>query len=235
VLTPQQQAALQEFKPEEARTLELGTKLDLADHTLRLNLAVFSSDYKDMQLTYRGPAPNGVAPFITNAGKTSIDGAEAELTWAPAEALLVDGSVGYLDATIDDLSNIAFAILPPGLQQGNTLPFAPRWMAHLGLQYTAHAGRYAIVPRVDAAYQSKTFFDATNTPEIAQLEGVTRLNASLVFRDTEAKWRITAGVNNLTDELYQVAGNSSLSTGSGYAEVAYARPREWFINAQFDF
>ena len=62
-----------------------------------------------------------------------------------------------------------------------------------------------------------------------------RANASLVFRDTEAKWRITAGVNNLTDETYQVAGNSSLSTGSGYAEVAYARPREWFVNVQFDF
>jgi len=235
VLTPQQQAALQEFKPEEAQTIELGTKLDLADHTVRLNLAVFSSDYKDMQLTYRGPAPAGVAPFITNAGKTSIDGAEAELTWAPIDNFLIDSSVGYLDASIDDLTNIPFAVLPPGLQVGNTLPFAPQWMAHLGLQYTAHAGRYEIVPRVDGSYQSKTFFDATNTPEIAQLQDVTRANASLVFRDTEAKWRITAGVNNLTDETYQVAGNSSLSTGSGYAEVAYARPREWFVNVQFDF
>ena len=44
---------------------------------MRLNLAVFTSDYTDMQLTYRGPAPAGVAPFITNAGETSIDGAEA--------------------------------------------------------------------------------------------------------------------------------------------------------------
>ncbi|HEV8444348.1 MAG TPA: TonB-dependent receptor [Steroidobacteraceae bacterium] len=235
VLTPQQQAALQEFKPEEARTLELGTKLDLADRSVRLNLAVFSSDYKDMQLTYRGPAPNGVAPFITNAGKTSIDGAEAELTWAPVEGLLIDSSVGYLDATIDDLSNIPFAVLPPGLKVGNTLPFAPQWMGHLGLQYTARAGHLEFVPRVDGSYQSKTFFDATNTPEIAQLKDVTRLNASLVVRDAENKWRITAGVNNLTDETYEIAGNSSLSTGSGYAEVAYARPREWFMNAQYDF
>ena len=77
VLTPAQQAALHQFKPEEAQTIELGTKLDLAGNTLRLNLAVFTSDYKDMQLTYRGPAPAGVAPFVTNAGKTSIDGAEA--------------------------------------------------------------------------------------------------------------------------------------------------------------
>ena len=54
---------------------------------MRLNFAVFTSDYTNMQLTYRGPAPTGVAPFITNAGETSIDGAEVELTWAPIEDL----------------------------------------------------------------------------------------------------------------------------------------------------
>jgi len=235
VLTSAQQAALQEFKPEEAQSIELGTKLDLAQKTLRLNLAVFSSDYKNMQLTYRGPAPNGVAPFITNAGKTSIDGAEAELTWAPVEPLLIDASVGWLDATIDDLSNIPFAVLPPGLRVGNRLPFAPEWTYHLGLQYTARAGALEIVPRVDASYQAETFFDATNTREIAQDDARTVLNASVQIRGNDSKWRFIAGVNNATDETYPIAGNSSLSTGSGYAEIAYARPREWFANFQYDF
>jgi iron complex outermembrane receptor protein len=35
--------------------------------------------------------------------------------------------------------------------------------------------------------------------------------------------------------LYPVAGNSSLTTGSGYAEIAYARPREWFATFQYEF
>jgi len=235
VLTAPQQAALQEFKPEQAQTIELGTKLDLLDRTLRLNLAVFTSDYEDMQLTYRGPAPNGVAPFITNAGKTSIDGAEVELTWAPVAALLIDGSIGYLDATIDDLSNIPFAVLPPGLQVGNRLPFAPEWQYHFGLSYTAHAGALEIVPRVDASYQAETFFDATNTREIAQDDATTTVNVSVQVRDDGSKWRFIAGVNNATDETYPIAGNSSLSTGSGYAEIAYARPRQWFANFQYDF
>jgi len=196
---------------------------------------VFSSDYKDMQLTYRGPAPAGVAPFITNAGKTSIDGAEAELTWAPVEPLRIDASAAFLDATIDDLSNIPFAVLPPGLVKGNRLPFAPEWTYHLGLAYTAHAGGLDIVPRVDASYQAETFFDATNTREIAQDDARTVVNASLQVRSADSKWRVVAGVNNLTDETYPIAGNSSLSTGSGYAEIAYARPREWFANFQYDF
>jgi iron complex outermembrane receptor protein len=48
-------------------------------------------------------------------------------------------------------------------------------------------------------------------------------------------WRLTVGVNNATDELYPVGGNSSLSTGAGYAEIAYARAREYFATFSYDF
>jgi iron complex outermembrane receptor protein len=92
-----------------------------------------------------------------------------------------------------------------------------------------------LTPRIDASYQSKTFFDATNTPEIAQLGGYTVLNTALVLGQESAPWQVTLGVNNVTDKLYRVAGNSSLSTGSGYAEVAYARPREYFGKISYSF
>lgn len=233
VLTPEQQAALHPFAPEEAQTIELGTKLDLADNTLRLNLAIFSSDYTDMQLTYRGPAPAGVAPFVTNAGETSIDGAEVELTWLPLPDLNIEASLGYLDATIDSLDNIPFAVLPPGLVEGNALPYAPELQGHFGIAYTAHAGGWEIVPRVDVSYQDETFFDATDTVEIAQVDPVTTVNVQVQLRSE--KWRFIAGLNNATDELYPIAGNSSLTTGSGYAEIAYARPQEWFLTVEYDF
>ena len=236
VLTPAQQAALQKFDQEEAQTIELGAKFDLANNTMRLNLAVFSSDYTNMQLTYRGPAPAGVAPFITNAGETSIDGAEAEFTWAPTDDLLIDASVGYLDATIDTLSNIPLAVLPPGLVEGNILPFAPEWQTHLGIAYTAHAGSIEIKPRVDASFQPTTYFDATNTPEIAQLDDVLTVNASVVIsKGDDSPWSVTLGVNNATDEEYPIAGNSSLTTGSGYAEIAYSRPQQWFASLKYEF
>jgi len=233
VLTPEQQAALHPFKPEEARTIELGTKLDLAGNSLRMNFAIFTSDYTDMQLTYRGPAPNGVAPFVTNAGETSIDGAEVEITWVPTADLNIEASLGYLDATIDSLSNIPFAVLPPGLVEGNRLPYAPELQGHFGIGYTAHAGNVEIVPRVDVSYQGETFFDATNTREIAQDDAVTTLNVQVQVR-TE-KWRFIAGLNNATDEEYPIAGNSSLTTGSGYAEIAYSRPQEWFATVEYEF
>jgi iron complex outermembrane receptor protein len=236
VLTAAQQEALQKFDQEEAQTLEFGTKLDLLNDSVRLNFALFTSDYTNMQLTYRGPAPAGVAPFITNAGETSIDGAEVELTWVPAEAWRVEATVGYLDATIDNLANIPLAVLPPGLAEGNFLPYAPEWQGHLGLAYEGHAGAFTIEPRIDVSFESTKYFDATNTPEIAQLEDITTVNASVrLSRGEDSPWKVTLGLNNATDELYPIAGNSSLTTGSGYAEIAYARPREWFATLQYEF
>lgn len=43
------------------------------------------------------------------------------------------------------------------------------------------------------------------------------------------------GVNSATDEEYPIAGNSSLTAGSGYAEIAYARPREYFATLSVRF
>ena len=232
VLTEAERLALHEFDPETARTIEAGFKLDLLGNTLRLNGAVFTTDYTDMQVTYRGPAPNGVAPFLTNAGKASIDGAELELNWVPITRWTIDASVGYLDASIDSLDNIPLAVLPQGLKVGNKLPFAPEWQASAGTAYNFHIGDFELRPRADLAYQSATYFDVINTPEIAQRGGYAVVNASLRFQPQSGQWKATLGVNNAADKLYAIAGNSSLTTGSGYAEIAYAKPREWF--AQFD-
>ena len=90
-------------------------------------------------------------------------------------------------------------------------------------------------PRVDASYQTRTFFDATDTREIAQLDDITVLNASLRLEREQGPWALTVGVNNATDKTYPIAGNSSLTTGSGYAEIAYSRPREWFATVSYEF
>ena len=240
VLTQNLVDALLKFNPEEAETFELGFKLDLAGRTLRLNGALFTSDYTDMQVTYRGPifpppTPPGVAPFLTNAGEASIDGAELELTWVPTNEWLIEASAGYLDTSLDKLIVSPLLIFPPGLAEGNVLPYSPKWQLHAGIAYTATAGNFEIIPRVDASHQTRTFFDPTLTREIAQLDDVTVLNASLTFKPTTGPWSVTLGVNNATDEVYPVAGNSSLTTGSGYAEVAYARPREYFAKLSYDF
>lgn len=74
-----------------------------------------------------------------------------------------------------------------------------------------------------------------DTIAIAQIDSATVLNLSVALEPADEKWRVNAGTNNTTDELYATGGNSSLTTGSGYAEIAFARPREYSISFTYNF
>ena len=64
---------------------------------------------------------------------------------------------------------------------------------------------------------------------------MTLVNASFTLASEDSKWRFVLSGNNLTDELYPVAGTSSLTTASGYAEIIYARPRTVALSATLNF
>ena len=230
VQSPEEIAQFHSFGPEEAETFEIGFKTDLLDYRLRLNGAYFTTDYTDLQFTYRV----GVAPYLANAGEASVDGFELEATWLPTDNLLITGGVGNLDTSVDTLVEIAGTGI--GVEVGNVLPFSPEWQINLGLAYTANLDNgWTLTPRADFSYNDETFFDANNTVEIAQMDSATVLNLSLALEPSDLKWRIIGGINNATDEIYPTGGNSSLTTGSGYAEIGYARSREFFISFTYDF
>jgi iron complex outermembrane receptor protein len=233
---PARLALFQPFDPETAESTEVGAKLDLFDRSLRINLAAFSTDYTDLQLTYR----LGAAPYLTNTGAASIDGGEIEWSWALGGGWFFDGGVGYLDTSIDTLVVIIDPVTglnaASGINVGNKLPFSPEWQGNAGLAYDwVMANDWTLRPRVDVYYQDTTFFDAINTTEIAQLESVTLWNASLTLQSPDDAWSLTAAINNISDEVYPIGGNSSLSTGSGYAEIAYNRGQTWFVGVQRSF
>jgi iron complex outermembrane receptor protein len=231
-LLPSDLAAGHAFDQEEVETVELGFKSDVTD-TLRLNGAIFSSDYTDLQFTYRV----FLAPWFFNAGKASIDGGELELTWLPSERWIVEGGVGYLDSSIDETTPIVVPgrAVNTSVAAGNQLPFAPKTKWNLGVGYDGGRGSVVVSPRIDISYSDEVFFDAANTVQIAQTDDYTVLDVSVAIENTASDWRFIFGLNNATDEEYRVSGNSSLGSGSGYAEVAYARPRMWFANFVKDF
>jgi iron complex outermembrane receptor protein len=212
------------FHDETAESWELGFKTDPTD-SLRVNVAVFSTEYDDIQMTYR----LGVVPLLFNAGVASIDGAELEITFTPTPALQLDASLGYLDAKFDSITAPPpFGPVTPTATAtlASRLPFTPEWQGHFGASYRFQlTSAWSLTPRVDVSYTDEQFFDAGNSVEIAQDEAVTLLNASVALETEDAKWRFVLSGNNLTDELYPVAGTSSLTTASGYAEIIYARPR----------
>ena len=222
------------FDPENAESFEVGLKMDPTD-TLRVNLALFQTDYDDIQMTYR----LGVVPLLFNAGVASIDGGELELEFVPTPEFRIDASVGFLDAKFDEITPPPpfGPVTPTATATLNShLPFTPEWQGHVGLSYGFHLGsNWLLTPRADVSYTDAQYFDAGNSPEIAQLETVTLVNASLALESEDSKWRFVLSGNNLTDELYPVAGTSSLTTASGYAEIIYARPRTVALSATLSF
>ena len=222
------------FGAETAESYELGLKFDPSD-TLRINLAFFRTDYDDIQMTYR----LGVVPLLFNAGVATIDGGELELEYLPTDEFRIDMSVGYLDTEFISITPPPpFGPVTPTATatRSSRLPFTPEWQGHLGMSYSFHAGsKWLLTPRVDLSVTDKQFFDAGNSPEIAQNEAVTLVNASVALESENEKWRFVLSGNNLTDELYPVAGTSSLTTASGYAEIIYARPAAVSLSATFSF
>jgi iron complex outermembrane receptor protein len=67
------------------------------------------------------------------------------------------------------------------------------------------------------------------------MDPVTITNFSLRLNDLSNRWSVVAGIDNLTDEVYPIAGNSSLDTSSGYAEVIYSRERTYYLSAKYKF
>jgi iron complex outermembrane receptor protein len=217
------------FKEETAESFELGFKTDLLGKRLRLNGALFTTDYENMQFTYR----IGVAPFLFNTGKATIYGGELELTWVPTDNWLVEGGVGHLHAKIDRVDPLVNAVT--GVSTQNKLPFTPEWQVNMGLAYQIHVATGLLTPRVDVFYQSRTFFDEGNTAQIAQLDPVTLYGASVAYESAKRIWRVIAGGRNLGDKKYSQGGNPSYTTSSGYAEASYVRGREYYVSVAYDF
>jgi iron complex outermembrane receptor protein len=186
-------------------------------------------------MTYR----LGVVPLLFNAGVASITGGELELEFAPTAEFRLDGSLGYLWSEFDKITPPPpFGPVTPTATAtlNSRLPFTPEWQAHLGVSYDFKAGgNWKLTPRADVSFTESQFFDAGNSREIAQLQGVTLVNASLTLASDDSKWRFVLSGNNLTDEEYPVAGTSSLTTASGYAEIIYARPLTVALSAAFSF
>jgi len=175
-----------------------------------------------------------VAPYLANAGEASIDCFQLETTILPDDNWIIEGGLGVLDTSVDSLQAIAGTAI--GVNVGNALPFSPELQWNLGIGYTANlANGMMLTPRVDFSYNDTTYFDANNTREIAQLDEVTVVNLSVELLPPSERWSLVAGVNNATDEEYETGGNSSLTTGSGYAEVAFARPRVYFVTLNYNF
>lgn len=213
------------FDEETVTSYEIGVKTNIG--RLRLNLAAFEAQYKDIQLIFR----QGVVPLLFNAGEARIRGLEAEASYRSPWGLSLDGGLSLLDDKIKSITPVpgATATVTPA----DDLPFTPKVQANFGIAYAIDLGRdLVLTPRFDGSYTSKITFITGSIPLIEE-DGYFVGNASVGLKLRKGI-EVSAGVNNVFDSRYLIQGNASLAT-LGYAERIFARPRNWYAQVSASF
>ena len=214
------------FDPEDVTNFEIGLKTFIPAADLRLNIAAFTADYQNIQV--QGNPPGQIATVTFNGAEASISGLELELDWSPFRNLILNGSLGLLDAqyeSLDENSN-EFTL-------EDNLIRTPTSSYNLGVSYLFGIGDAgSLLPRVDITSQNNIHFEPANNDLVFE-DGYNNVNATLTYTTKSKKINITAGVINLTDERYLLAGDSNGTLS--YANGIFARPRNWFASVRYDF
>ena len=215
---PKNLIALTEFFPEDNWSYEAGVKSDLFDHHVRANVAVFRSDYRNIQLTRQTMIDGQPVSDINNVAGARIQGFEGELTLVPTRAFQITGSVGYLDDKYTELQPGAI------VTQDDHIPYVSRWTASVSARYTIDlAGGGQITPSANYAYRTGSNVQPHNTA-FAYLPARGLLSARIAYTPRQANWDFAVFGTNLTDQLYLASvGDSS---GSGNIYRLFGKPLE---------
>lgn len=198
------------FGPEYVDMFEVGMKSTFADGRARLNAALFSAGYRDMQVYALVSSPAGpTTQYLTNAARASIEGIEADLSWRPLSHLQIDLSAAWIDAQFDryvDGSNIDRA--------GNRLAGAPETSWSAIVRYDQPLVRGAkFVLSADANYRDGFYFDAANTGRFAA-DARHLVGARLAYVSADERFSVALWGRNLGDELHFVRATSFLNMDS---------------------
>jgi iron complex outermembrane receptor protein len=235
------------FNPETMTSYEVGFKSMLAENSVRLNAAYFTTDYEDIQLILtRCQVPlqfdtDGVADGISapclqpsNVGNAEVSGIELELEWFITNDLLLDASVSTLDFQYTELKNSAALTGSTIAPIDMITPYTPELQWALGLQYgfdMSNGGRLNM--RLDASFTDDVYADPTNHP-LNVIEGYTLTNARIWWESQDEGWEIALEIRNLTDELYY--HDLYDQRGSvGQVQLQPALPRTWYVSASRNF
>lgn len=208
--------------PESATTYEGGVKTDLFDRRLRANVAIFDTNYDNMQVSQL----LGSGVTLDNAGAASIKGAELELTGYVTPALRLEASGGYLDAHYTRYPNCS---IPNSLGGGvtncshNQIIGAPKFTYHLAAQYDYPTEWGDVVSRLDYSGQSGVYEEATNSTRFkTNAHNIVNARVSLM-RDS---WEGTIWVQNLFDDVYTTYHDDRSVIGV-LQTTAYGDPRTY--------
>jgi iron complex outermembrane receptor protein len=214
------------FEPEEVETWEIGAKSIWGNGDFITNIAVFTSDYTNVQvpgsvlLFDANGNPNGFAGSTTNAGKAEIDGFEIEALAQFTDAFSAKLALGFIDAEYTEwlVGATDASGLPIFDADGNPVfvdvsgvrvfQNTPEWNGNLTLRYEwplslfRNQGSLALIG--SASYKDFTYQFEIPQPLVDQ-PSYTLIDASIVWTADDNRYQLALYGRNLSDEEYVVA------------------------------
>lgn len=216
------------YDPETADSYEIGFKATGYDNRLRLNVAAFTTEYKDFQARVSGldvdPITNLPAPVLSviNAGALNISGLEVEGTFAITPNLTFDTQIGLLDAEYDEFADARFTAFG-GSRAFQEPAFSPRVTARYGLQYVAEVpnGGGEVTFGGVAKYRSRMALAVDNTPvnSAVELPGMFQddywlFDARVAWTDVSGRYTVGVYGQNILNEVYRTDAQEFSSVGN---------------------
>lgn len=217
--------------PEKSKSLEVGLKTTLMDGRMRLNLALFKTNYTGYQANVPDLVNGVIVTRLVNAGEVTTSGMEIDLQARVTSQLTVSAALANTEARVLKFN------CPPNAAascdiNGKPMPFSPDWKASVRVKYTQPlTSSLTLDYGLDANRQSSTNFDLQQQPDSVQ-PGYTIVNATLGLQ-SKAGWRVSLLAKNLGDQSYATFIQNSGNHINRY--VPRDDQRYFGVNVRYDF
>lgn len=234
-----------EFANEEATSVELGSKMSLADGAAELSVAWYMTDYTDLQVSQF----DGTLGFnVTNAGEAKVKGIEADGRWALTDNITLTGSVAYLDFNYEKFPNSQCYFQQEDTDGdklcdagGKRKEFTPELQANLGAAWASEMSNgLELNASLDVSFMDEYLYAANLDPRSKQ-DAYSMVNARIALAGSEGAWELALLGRNLTDEtVINFGGNTplggTLTGGAGNSYYAFVnRPRNIALQVNYSF
>lgn len=185
------------FGPEQLDSVEVGSKTELWDRRLSINLAAYHSKYTSIQLSHNvATSASTITQVINNVGEATVDGGEAEVTGVLGNLLL---------STAFSYTHGHYTSLLPGVSTtlGTPFPYTPKFTSLLGIDYNVPVGPTSMNLHLDYDYRTRTYF--ASVPPASRYNtqaGYGLLNAVATLTLDSEHLSFSVYGKNLGDKLY---------------------------------
>lgn len=232
------QKALQPVDEENLVSYELGFKSEWFERRLRVNTALFTSLYEDIQLSLMDTSPGAppAAVNYVNAGKAKMRGLEIEVAAVLAEGLMLRGSYARL---LREFNEVIDPITGQDVADDFLLVGAPKTTYNIDLEYNFPAFSWAQLS-ADINYSWKDEREIASLIKDAgqPMESFGVWNARLALREIAVSERgqLTVALwgKNLTDKEYQLDGFEMLTT-AGTRLATFGEPRTFGLEVTYNY